>query len=350
MPLQQISVVPARETSSNGRSSMGRNKEKNKEAENDKSPGRSASRSSNISKASSPTTGPAPRSQSRTSVCPSTQDICRSANLHAVSEDDLDQSAPVMMLTPGSGQPDKKQVKQRFRRKKKTCEHSGKQRQQKNCKLHQVSPGSRWNESDSSSDEGQWDQASSKGREKVKAFRKVRKWDRSCRNQNGSSGRNAFQAGPLSSTDRAGGESREEPLTDSGNPISSHRRRKMPVCKETCLSTSFAISQEAKSSSRKRRKKEKSCCTDLHQRWCYLRQDEVIKKSIRDPGAAALAVALTGSSVTAGSGGSAATPVTYDGCSDDLEVCRSVPTEKDMRCQLEILLTVLIESVLLFSF
>lgn len=33
MPLQQISVVPARETASNGRSSMGRNKEKSKEVE-----------------------------------------------------------------------------------------------------------------------------------------------------------------------------------------------------------------------------------------------------------------------------------------------------------------------------
>lgn len=33
MPLQQISVVSARETASNGRSSMGRNKEKSKEVE-----------------------------------------------------------------------------------------------------------------------------------------------------------------------------------------------------------------------------------------------------------------------------------------------------------------------------
>lgn len=33
MPLQQISVVPARETASNGRSSMGTNKEKSKEVE-----------------------------------------------------------------------------------------------------------------------------------------------------------------------------------------------------------------------------------------------------------------------------------------------------------------------------
>lgn len=33
MPLHQISVIPARETASNGRSSVGRNKEKNKEVE-----------------------------------------------------------------------------------------------------------------------------------------------------------------------------------------------------------------------------------------------------------------------------------------------------------------------------
>ncbi|XP_072899079.1 E3 ubiquitin-protein ligase MARCHF1-like isoform X4 [Hemitrygon akajei] len=86
MPLQQISVVPARETSSNGRSSTGRNKEKNKDMENDKSPRRSTSRSSNISKASSPTTATAPWSQSRTSVSPSTQDICRIC--HCEGDDD----------------------------------------------------------------------------------------------------------------------------------------------------------------------------------------------------------------------------------------------------------------------
>ncbi|KAM6149301.1 E3 ubiquitin-protein ligase MARCHF1 isoform 3-T3 [Erethizon dorsatum] len=136
MPLHQISVIPALETASNGRSSMGRNKEKNKEAEklkrekrkekmlgwceaiarnphripnntrtpeipgdladasqtstlNDKSPGRSASRSSNISKASSPTTGTAPRSQSRLSVCPSTQDICRICHCEGDEESPL---------------------------------------------------------------------------------------------------------------------------------------------------------------------------------------------------------------------------------------------------------------------
>ncbi|CAH2300553.1 E3 ubiquitin- ligase MARCH1 isoform X2 [Pelobates cultripes] len=78
MPLQQISVVPARETTNNGRSSIGRNKEKTKEIENNKSPGRSASRSSNISKASSPT-----------SVCPSTQDICRICHCEGDEENPL---------------------------------------------------------------------------------------------------------------------------------------------------------------------------------------------------------------------------------------------------------------------
>ncbi|XP_028660840.1 E3 ubiquitin-protein ligase MARCHF1 isoform X2 [Erpetoichthys calabaricus] len=87
MPLQQISVVPVRETASNGRSAS-RNKEK-KDSENDKSPGRSASRSSNISKASSPTTGTAPRSQSRTSVTPSTQDICRICHCEGDDESPL---------------------------------------------------------------------------------------------------------------------------------------------------------------------------------------------------------------------------------------------------------------------
>ncbi|XP_078262977.1 E3 ubiquitin-protein ligase MARCHF1-like isoform X5 [Rhinoraja longicauda] len=69
MPLQQISVVPAKETSSNGRSSTSKNKEKNKDME-----------------ASSPTTGTAPWSQPRTSVSPSTQDICRIC--HCEGDDD----------------------------------------------------------------------------------------------------------------------------------------------------------------------------------------------------------------------------------------------------------------------
>ncbi|XP_052360913.1 5E5 antigen-like [Oncorhynchus keta] len=80
MPVQQISVVPAREMANNGRSAP-RSKDK---TESIKGPGRSGSRSSNILKASSSTTGLAPGSVSRTT--PSSQDICRPVPLGCVEE------------------------------------------------------------------------------------------------------------------------------------------------------------------------------------------------------------------------------------------------------------------------
>ncbi|XP_030627858.1 E3 ubiquitin-protein ligase MARCHF8 isoform X2 [Chanos chanos] len=74
MPLHQISVIP-RDVTSSRVSGSGKAKEKDKQ--NEKPLGHSASRSSNISKAGSPTSVNAPCSFSRTSVTPSSQDICR---------------------------------------------------------------------------------------------------------------------------------------------------------------------------------------------------------------------------------------------------------------------------------
>ncbi|KAM3864786.1 E3 ubiquitin-protein ligase MARCHF8 [Diretmus argenteus] len=71
MPVQQISVVPVRETANNGKSTPS-SKDKN---EGRKAPGRPGSRSSSISKASNSATGLG--AASRTSVTPSSQDICR---------------------------------------------------------------------------------------------------------------------------------------------------------------------------------------------------------------------------------------------------------------------------------
>ncbi|XP_031697136.1 E3 ubiquitin-protein ligase MARCHF8 isoform X1 [Anarrhichthys ocellatus] len=73
MPLHQISVIP-RDVTSSRVSGSGKNKDKDKQ--NEKPLGHSASRSSNISKAGSPTSVNAPCSFSRTSVSPSSQDIC----------------------------------------------------------------------------------------------------------------------------------------------------------------------------------------------------------------------------------------------------------------------------------
>ncbi|XP_075334399.1 E3 ubiquitin-protein ligase MARCHF8 isoform X1 [Odontesthes bonariensis] len=74
MPLHQISVIPRDVTSSRV---SGSGKAKDKDKQNEKPLGHSASRSSNISKAGSPTSVNAPCSFSRTSVSPSSQDICR---------------------------------------------------------------------------------------------------------------------------------------------------------------------------------------------------------------------------------------------------------------------------------
>ncbi|KAK5865702.1 hypothetical protein PBY51_019950 [Eleginops maclovinus] len=124
MPVQQITVVPTKETASNGKSST-RSKDK---TEGRKAPGRSGSRSSNISKASNSTAGPA--TASRTSITPSSQDIC--SQLTRVEEDVTESQKPdkptqnsvmtVTSTTVGSAaQAQKKQVKRRHRRKKSSC-------------------------------------------------------------------------------------------------------------------------------------------------------------------------------------------------------------------------------------
>ncbi|XP_061601691.1 E3 ubiquitin-protein ligase MARCH8 isoform X5 [Cololabis saira] len=86
MPLHQISVIPRDVTSSRV---SGSGKAKDKDKQNEKPLGHSASRSSNISKAGSPTSVNAPSSFSRTSVSPSSQDICRICHCEGDEESPL---------------------------------------------------------------------------------------------------------------------------------------------------------------------------------------------------------------------------------------------------------------------
>ncbi|XP_041645297.1 E3 ubiquitin-protein ligase MARCH8 isoform X2 [Cheilinus undulatus] len=86
MPLHQISVIPRDVTSSRV---SGSGKAKDKDKQNEKPLGHSASRSSNISKAGSPTSVNAPCSFSRTSVSPSSQDICRICHCEGDDESPL---------------------------------------------------------------------------------------------------------------------------------------------------------------------------------------------------------------------------------------------------------------------
>ncbi|XP_035462761.1 E3 ubiquitin-protein ligase MARCH8 isoform X2 [Scophthalmus maximus] len=92
MPLHQISVIPRDVTSSRV---SGCGKAKDKDKQNEKPLGHSASRSSNISKAGSPTSVNAPCSFSRTSVSPSSQDIC------SPDQDCQKQTAVVLLSSTG---------------------------------------------------------------------------------------------------------------------------------------------------------------------------------------------------------------------------------------------------------
>ncbi|XP_057705247.1 E3 ubiquitin-protein ligase MARCH8 isoform X12 [Corythoichthys intestinalis] len=89
MQLQQISVTPRDVTSSRLSGGGGGGKAKDKDKQNEKPLGHSASRSSNISKAGSPTSVNAPSSFSRTSVSPSSQDICRICHCEGDEESPL---------------------------------------------------------------------------------------------------------------------------------------------------------------------------------------------------------------------------------------------------------------------
>ncbi|XP_061644800.1 E3 ubiquitin-protein ligase MARCH8 isoform X3 [Phyllopteryx taeniolatus] len=97
MPLHQISVIPRDVTSSRmsggvvGGGAGGKAKDKDKQ--NEKPLGHSASRSSNISKAGSPTSVNAPGSFSRTSVSPSSQDICS-------ADEERQKQTAVVLLAP----------------------------------------------------------------------------------------------------------------------------------------------------------------------------------------------------------------------------------------------------------
>ncbi|XP_011475070.3 uncharacterized protein LOC101155329 isoform X1 [Oryzias latipes] len=126
MPVQQITVVPARETATNGKS-IPRSKDKN---EGKKVPGRSGSRHSNISKGSNSTAGVT--SVSRTSTT-SAQDICSSGQLTNLQEDAPEcnklnktrKNTSAMTVTStalsSAAQGQKKQTKRRHRRKRSSC-------------------------------------------------------------------------------------------------------------------------------------------------------------------------------------------------------------------------------------
>ncbi|XP_024906125.1 E3 ubiquitin-protein ligase MARCH1 isoform X3 [Pteropus alecto] len=338
MPLHQISVIPARETASNGRSSMGRNKEKNKEVENDKSPGRSASRSSNISKASSPTTGTAPRSQSRLSVCPSTQDICRSAILHDMSEDAFEQCTPVMVLSPARKESGKKSVKQRPRRRRRASEryeHAEEQIKGRRNDFNLQISSPRWSElyadsSDSSSiDESHWIQAKRRAQVKFRLSRRRRNNNKSCGNLHGSSSPNEIDLVDLGSKGK-----KQQELIECESCSLNLCKGKSTWYQENSLSLprgSFEIKRSSRNHEESKGRYHHRDPQLLHS----LRQNETIKKRFPETDSSTEMLAVTEGGKYVDDAGFQVNnsvqkpPATYHDVSDNLEVCRICHCEGD---------------------
>ncbi|XP_062992170.1 E3 ubiquitin-protein ligase MARCHF1 isoform X2 [Elgaria multicarinata webbii] len=302
---------------------------------NEKSPGRSTSRSSNISKASSPTTGTAPRSQSRLSVCPSTQDICRPPTLHDISEDKFETSPPFMVLSPASKEPVKKQVKRRVRRRKEAeenGEHAEKQKKEKDGKLHPKITNPRWNafrkasSDSSSSDENHW--AMVRKRERAKMPRRMRRRNTSNTRPDGYSSQNAIELVTMGPN----GEKKREKKAVPGDHTLNHRRRKLSKCKETCPSLS---SVEAKSSLRQCGKHQGKCSYENPEPSACIRRGKANKEENgSERGSGSETLSLPENEAPSGTGpavifATQKPPVFYDDLSDDCEVCRICHCEGD---------------------
>ncbi|XP_062964575.1 E3 ubiquitin-protein ligase MARCHF1 isoform X1 [Cynocephalus volans] len=306
---------------------------------NDKSPGRSASRSSNISKASSPTTGTAPRSQSKLSVCPSTQDICRSAILHDMSEDAFEHCTPVIVLSPARKESGKKPVKQRPRRRRRASERYEQAEEQvkgRRSDFHLQISSPRWKElytdsSDSSStDENHWIQAKRRAQVKFRlSKRRKRNNNKPCGNMDGSSTPKGTELVDL----RSKGIKQQE-LMECESCSLNLRRGKGTRYRECGLTQPRGPCEMKKSSSNYEESKGRYHHRDpqlLHS----LRQSETIKKRFPEADSSTEILAVTKNSKSmddAGLQGNNSVqkpPATCEDGSDNLEVCRICHCEGD---------------------
>ncbi|XP_018881290.3 E3 ubiquitin-protein ligase MARCHF1 isoform X1 [Gorilla gorilla gorilla] len=306
---------------------------------NEKSPGRSASRSSNISKASSPTTGTAPRSQSRLSVCPSTQDICRSAILHDMSEESFEYCTPVMVLSPARKESGKKSVKQRPRRRKASerYEHAAEEqiRGRKNDFHLQIS-SPRWRElytdsSDSSStDESHWIQAKRRAQVKFRLSRRRRRNNnKPCDNLAGSHTPNGIELVDLGSK----GKEQQELIECESRSLNLHRGKHTRY--QECNPSLTQGPSEIKRSSRNHEKSKGRYHHRDPRLLQSLRKNEIMKKTFSETDSSTEILGVPEGSKDMNDAGLQVNnpvqkpPATYDDGSDNLEVCRICHCEGD---------------------
>uniref|UniRef100_A0A3Q2FPH3 Membrane-associated ring finger (C3HC4) 1 n=1 Tax=Cyprinodon variegatus TaxID=28743 RepID=A0A3Q2FPH3_CYPVA len=347
MPVQQITVVPARESAGNGKSAP-RSKDKN---EGKKAPGRSGSRSSNISKASN--------AVSRASITPSAQDICSSGQLtrlddisesHKPNKHKQNPSAMTVTSTAlsSSAQVQKKHVKRRHRRKRSSCstldyvDRNAKQEQSDRslssdqtelCEKRersfrtrkQVPPSLRCSgapESDSSSEDEAWRETRSWSKEKA---RRARRRSMSSRERDADGHKpeeDKVEIMELQSVDSDEGKENQPLVEDSGGLKKRHNIRG---------SIKSQISHSERSRSREKEKKSSKSRSSRGSSSLAEDGEELITKRYQERGAGEGDMSVPIPQNHCGVNGGTAGP-----CSDDseLEVCRICHCEGDDDCRL----------------
>ncbi|XP_035581931.1 E3 ubiquitin-protein ligase MARCHF1 isoform X1 [Zalophus californianus] len=289
--------------------------------------------------ASSPTTGTAPRSQSRLSVCPSTQDICRSTILHDMSEDAFEQCTPVMVLSPARKESGKKSVKQRPRRRRKASERYEPAEEQikgRRNDFHLQITSPRWSEvyadsSDSSStDETHWIQAKKRAQVKFRlSRRKRRNGNKPCGNMDGPSAPHGMDLVDVESKGK-----KQQELTECASCSLNLCRGKGTRYQECSLSLPQGSFEIKRSSRKHEESKGRYNHRDL-QLLHRLGQYETIQKRLSEADSSTdmLAVAEGGKYVDAAAfqvnNSVQKPPATYHDGSDNLKICRICHCEGD---------------------
>ncbi|XP_041789071.1 E3 ubiquitin-protein ligase MARCHF7 isoform X2 [Chelmon rostratus] len=354
MPIQQITVVPARETASNGKSAP-RSKDK---TEGRKAPGRSGSRSSNISKASNSTAG---LTASRTSITPSSQDICSSGQLTRLEEDASESlhnkhaHTSVMTVTSttlgSSTHAQKKHVKRRHRRKRNSCttldyvETNGKQaqtdrsdrslssdrsergekRERSSKNRRELPPRLRCSgapQSDSTSEDEAWREARSWSKEKA---RRVRRRSGSSRERDGPKrGEDKAEIMELQSVGSDEGKENQPLVEDGGGLKKRHSSR-------ASMKRDNHVSQGEGSQSRDKEKSYKSQVSPGGSSSLAEDGEELITKRYQEKGSGGGDMSVPTPQKHCGVNGG-----TPQLCSDDseMEVCRICHCEGDEECPL----------------
>ncbi|KAF3818526.1 hypothetical protein GH733_011943, partial [Mirounga leonina] len=281
--------------------------------------------------ASSPTTGTAPRSQSRLSVCPSTQDICRSAILHDMSEDAFEQCTPVMVLSPARKESGKKSVKQRPRRRRRASERYEPAEEQikgRRNDFHLQITSPRWSElyadsSDSSStDETHWIQAKRRAQVKFRLSRRRRRnGNKPCGNVDGPSAPHGMDLVDVESKGK-----KQQELTECASCSLNLCRGKGIRCQECSLSLpqgSFEIKRSSREHEESKGRYHHRDLQLLHR----LGQYETVQKRLSEADCSTdiLAVAEGGKYVDAATfqvnNSVQKPPATYHDGSDNLKMC-----------------------------